>query len=422
MGRSRLACRPMTSLDLAFVRSQFPAFQLPGTRDWAHLENAGGSYVPNQVIDRLLHFYRNTKTQPYWAFGPSQEAGEAMDLAKARLPATFNAEPVETHFGPSTTQNVYVLAHALRQAMTEGDEVVVTNQDHEANVGAWRRLADTGIVVREWQVDPTTGLLDPTELSDLLTDRTKVVAVTHASNLAATRNPIADIATAVHAHGGVLVVDGVSHAPHAAVDVQALGCDVYLYSAYKTFGPHLGMMYVAEPTLASVANQGHFFNEHKLDTRLVPAGPNHAEIAASAGIMAYYDAIHAHHFDNRPANDVELVGDVFELFGQHEEALMAPLIDDLADRADVQLVGSASTSHAVREPTVAFWSPKVASREIYDALVAGGVACGHGHFYSRRLVTALGLDPDDGVVRLSMVHYNTHDEVARALDVLDQVL
>lgn len=408
----------MTTLDVDFVRSQFPAFTHPDSAAWAHLENAGGSYVPAQVIDRLHHFFTATKVQPYWDFGPSSAAGHAMDEAKRRLPATFNADAGEVHFGPSTTQNTYVLSHALRAGMAPGDEVVVTNQDHEANVGAWRRLADTGITVREWRVDPATGLLDPADLDGLINERTALVAVTHASNIAATVNPIAEIATKAHAVGALLVVDGVSYAPHAAVDVQALGCDVYLYSAYKTFGPHLGMMWVSRAVLEGVANQGHYFKEASLDARLVPAGPDHAEIAAAAGIMAYYDDVWAHHHPTAPADDVALVRGVFELVAAHEESLMRPLVEAVSSNPDLSLVGTASTSHSDRAPTVAFHSPRWRSQEIYDALIAANVSCGHGHFYAHRLVSALGLDPDDGVVRLSMVHYNTAAEVERAIEVL----
>ena len=203
----------MTTLDLDFVRSQFPAFSHPDSTGWAHLENAGGSYVPSRVIDLLTHFYTATKVQPYVAPGPSAAGGAAMDRAYESLPATFNADRDEVHFGPSTSQNTYVLSRELRAGMVEGDEVIVTNQDHEANIGVWRRLAETGIVVREWAVDPDTGLLDVSDLESLVSDRSALVCVTHLSNVSATRNPIAQIADIVHATGALLVVDGVSHAP-----------------------------------------------------------------------------------------------------------------------------------------------------------------------------------------------------------------
>jgi len=414
-----------TTLDVDFVRSQFPAFSHPETGRWAHLENAGGSYVPVQVIDKVTDLFSFHKTQPGWDFAPSARAGEAIERSRRLMASTFNADPDEIHFGPSTTQNIYVLARALRRAWSDGDEIIVTNQDHEANIGSWRRLSESGIVVKEWSVDPLTGLLDIADLETLITSRTRLVAVTHASNVVATINPVRRVADMVHAVGGIVVVDGVSFAPHSVVDVRALDCDVYLYSAYKTFGPHVGMMFTRRELLESVHNEGHYFNESKLSTRLTPAGPDHVEIGACGGIVDYYEMIHAHHFgssDVAASGRVDRIAAVFSLIADYEQALMQPLVDFLVARDGVVLAGSHSADHAVRAPTLGFHSKKVASVEVYNALIAAEVSCGHGHFYAHRLVTALGLDPEDGMVRLSMVHYNTAEDVSRALTVLDSIL
>ncbi len=408
--------------DIDFVRAQFPAFAHPDTGRWAHLENAGGSYVPSQVVDLLADLFAHYKCQPGWAFGPSAVASEAMERSRLVMSELFNAEPDEIHFGPSTSQNTYVLAQALRPTWNEGDEIIVTDQDHEANSGVWRRLAATGIVVKEWQVDPATGLLDPTRARELITERTRLLAMTHASNVAATINPVAELAADVHAVGGRIVVDGVSYAPHAMVDVKALDCDVYLYSAYKTFGPHIGMMFTKADLLDEVAHQGHYFNESIRTTRLTPAGPDHALIGAAAGIADYYDTLHAHHFPGVDRSGFDAASAMFDLFAHYEERLMAPLLDLLTQRDGVSVVGRTEASHELRAPTIGFWSSKASSADIYRALIAAEVSCGHGHFYAHRLVSALGLDPDDGVVRLSMVHYNTPGEVGRAIDVLDSVL
>ena len=412
----------MTTLDLEFVRAQFPSLVDPPAADWAHLENAGGSYCPRQVVDLLVALFSQAKCQPGWGFGPSVAATEAMDRSRSVMAELFNAGSDEIHFGPSTSQNTYVLAQAFRPLWGAGDEVIVTNQDHEANSGVWRRLADTGIVVREWQVDPVTGLLDPADCEALINDRTRLLAVTHASNVAATVNPIRRLAERIHAVGGHVVVDGVSYAPHALPDVVELDCDVYLYSAYKTYGPHIGMMYTRAGLLEQLAHQGHYFNEPILSTRVTPAGPDHAVIGAAAGIVDYYDAIHHKHFDRDPGSGLERAREVFGLFADHEEELMAPLVSFLADRDGVNLVGAPSSDHRVRAPTIAFHTERASSAEIYRALIDARVSCGHGHFYAHRLVSALGLDPDDGVVRLSLVHYNSPAEVDRALGVLAAVV
>jgi len=409
-------------LDVEFVRSQFVAFGDPEVAQWAHFENAGGSYLPRQVTDRLHHLFTKAKVQPYSAWGPSKDAGEAMDRSKARIGATVNAAPGEIHLGPSTSQNTYVLAQALRAEMEDGDEIIVTNQDHEANIGAWRRLADTGITVREWSVEPDTGLLFVDDLAGLLNDRTKLVCVTHCSNIAATINPAADIVAMAHAADARVVLDGVSWAPHAWVDTKALDVDFYLTSLYKTYGPHLGLLYTRPDHLERITNQGHFFNADKPTYRLTPAGPAHAEVGAVEGILEFYDALHQHHFGHLNGTDAERTERVFSLFPAQEEAVMAPVIDVLNAKDDVRVIGAPVSDRSVRAPTIAFHSDSVASSAIVEKLLDHKVGASHGDFYAWRLMDALGLDQAEGVVRLSMLAYNTVEESTRAAQALDQLL
>jgi selenocysteine lyase/cysteine desulfurase len=286
--------------------------------------------------------------------------------------------------------------------------------------------------VREWSVNSDTGLLDLADLEAQLSDRTRLVCVTHASNLAATINPVREIADLVHRADAVLVVDGVSWAPHAAIDVTELDCDIYLYSTYKTYGPHQGLIYCRGELLDRMANQGHFFNADSPTARLTPAGPDHAAVAATAGMVDYYQALYRHHFS--PADPggqggdeagvdgpslADQIASVYELVAVHEEQLMTPMIEFLVAKG-ATIVGSASTSRDVRAPTIAFTSQRSAPAEIVDALAAARIGIGHGDFYAKRLVDAIGRP--DGVVRLSMVHYNTAAEVQRAIDALDPVL
>src|SRR5210317_866879 len=250
----------MTTIDLNFVRKQFPAFSEPSLQGFSHFENAGGSYACEQTIDRLDRFYRETKVQPYYAFEPSKSGGELMDASKRRMAAWLNVAPDALHFGPSTSSNTYVIAQALRQELKAGEEVIVTNQDHEANIGAWSRLEDSGIVVREWQVDPDTAELHPMDLEALLTPRTRAVAFTHCSNVVGSINPVREITDLVHDAGAWAIVDGVSFCPHGMPDIPALGADIYLFSLYKVYGPHLGAMFMSRDLNAELPYQGHFFN------------------------------------------------------------------------------------------------------------------------------------------------------------------
>ena len=223
-------------LDVDFVRAQFPAFAEPSLQGQAFFENAGGSYACKQVIERLDRYYRERKVQPYSAYDASRVAGEEMDEARLRLAAMLGVETDELSFGPSTTQNTYVLAQAFGQHLNDGDAIIVTNQDHEANSGPWRRLAERGIEVREWQVDPETALLDVAALEKLLDDRVRLVVFPHCSNIVADINDVKAITAMVHAAGAVVCVDGVSYAPHGFPDVADLGADIYLFSATKPTG------------------------------------------------------------------------------------------------------------------------------------------------------------------------------------------
>ena len=263
----------MSSLDLNFVRRQFPAFSEPSLAGQAFFENAGGSYACTQVIDRLHNFYTKLKVQPHHRYPTSQEAGREMDSSYPAFAAYLGVEPDEVYFGPSTTQNTYVLAQAFRDYLKPGDEIIVTNQDHEANSGAWRKLADYGVTVKEWQVD-AEGRLRLEDLRALLSEKTKIVAFPHCSNIVGEINPVREVAELAHKVGAVAVVDGVSYAGHGFPNVAELGADIYLFSTYKTYGPHQGVMVVRKGTAQKLTNQGHYFNEGNTTKRLTPAGPD----------------------------------------------------------------------------------------------------------------------------------------------------
>jgi cysteine desulfurase family protein (TIGR01976 family) len=408
----------MTHLDPAFIRAQFPAFADPDLDGWAFFENAGGSYPCKQVIDRLTHFYTHTKVQPYAPYPVSRRAGAAMDESYERLAPMLGVGEDEMHVGPSTSQNAYVLAHAFRGLWREGDEIVVTNQDHEANSGPWRRLAETGITVREWAVDPETGHLDPADLAALLGPRTRLVAFPHASNIVAEINDVTAIAAMVREAGAVSVVDGVSYAPHGLPNVGALGCDIYLFSTYKTWGPHQGIMVVRRAVAEALPNQSHWFNAAEIRKKLVPAGPDHAQVAALAGIADYIEALDVQHFASGGAPDTRAAR-VHDLMRQREQALIAPLLDYLRGRNDVRVLGP--TDPERRAPTVAIHCDRP-GEALAAELAAHKVMAGGGHFYARRLVEAMGVDEAHGVLRLSCLHYTSEAEVAQAIEALEAVL
>jgi len=406
------------SLDLDFVRRQFP----PLANGWIMLENAGGSYVPQSVIDRVTSYMREVQIQPSWDFGPSADAAARIAAGRRLMAEMINAEPEEVSIGPSTSLNVYLLMQSIRSWFKPGDEVIVTNQDHEANIGAWRRLADDGVVIREWQIDPVTGELDEAALERLLGPRTRLVCFTHCSNIVATIHDVQRIAKRVHQAGALVMVDGVACAPHRHIDVKALDVDFYAFSLYKVFGPHQGLLYGKREHLLKARSQQHFFiGESDIPLKLLPGGANHEFTAGLMGIADYFDGLYAHHFKAPENSFFSRTKRVFDLIGTHEETLANQTLDFLRERKKVRIIGQTCATGR-RAPTISFTVEGMNSRAIAEALNAQKIAIGYGDFYAKRCIDALGTAPQEGVVRIGLAHYNGAEELDRALKALDQVI
>ena len=410
-----IAKQPALSLDVDFIRSQFPAFREPSLAEWAFFENAGGSYMCQQVLDRLLTFYTQTKVQPYYPYPASTEAGKRMDESYARLSAYLNIGEDELNFGPSTSQNVYVLAQALRPMWQDGDEIIVSCQNHEANSGAWRRLENQGIVIRDWHIDEKTGGLAADGLDEIITARTRLIAFPHASNVVAHINPVQEIAAKAHKAGAIVAVDGVSYAPHGLPDIQELNVDIYLFSLYKTWGPHLGAMFVKRTLMKQMANQSHYYNEDDSHYCLTPAGPDHAQIAAAAGVADYLDVVYAHHFDDDPESAVK-GRRLHQLFSDYESSLLTPLLDFLKVRNDVFIVGPDDPD--LRASTVTILPLEKPVPEVVAELEKQKLMVASGDFDGVRQLGEMNIGVDPGVIRMSFLHYTTQDEIDRLIRAL----
>jgi selenocysteine lyase/cysteine desulfurase len=404
-------------LDVDFVRSQFPAFGVRSLQGQSFFENAGGSYTCGAVIDRLTRFYTERKVQPYGPYEASRLGGAEMDEARRRLSAMLGVEGDELSFGPSTTANTYVLAQAFRQWLKPGEAIIVTNQDHEANSGPWRRLAAEGIEIREWRHDPETGHLNPEDLEPLLDENVRLVCFPHCSNVVGEINPVVEITAMAHAAGAFVCVDGVSYAPHGFPDVGLMGPDIYLFSAYKTYGPHQGIMVMRRALAQQLPNQGHHFNGDTFYKRFTPAGPDHAQIAACAGMADYIDALADHHgLKGTPA--ARATG-VHDLMRGHEVRLLQPLLDYLGAKNSVRVLGPRQA--ADRAPTVAI-ETRHQGRELAGKLAPLGVMAGGGDFYAGRALQGMGIDLAKGVLRLSFVHYTDQADMDRLMTALDEIL
>ena len=409
------------ALDIDFVKAQFPAFKDPLSSKWSFFENAGGSYVPHNVIKHLNNFMTSTKVQPYAEFDISKIAGNNMDKATELFAEMINARKDEIIIGASTTMNMYVLSNAMKHFIKPEDEVIVTNQDHEANIGAWRRLESYGAVIKEWKINTENAELEIEDLKALLTNKTKIVAVTHCSNIVGSINNLQSIAKLVHEYNAFLVGDGVSYAPHGLPNVKDLDVDFYTFSLYKTYGPHLGLLYGKKEILNQLPNQNHEFLEGDVPYTLNPGGPNHEELSCLVGIYEYFNNLYNHHFPDENNTLRKKIEKINELISNHEEQIANPLLEYLNSRNDIKLIGKKKIENKNRAPTIAFTFVNQSSKKISDQLVKNGIATRNDNFYAWRCLKALGIDVDDGVVRTSMVHYNTHEDVEKLISVLKKI-
>lgn len=402
------------ALDVDYVRSRFPAL----ADGFAYLDNAGGSLVLDTVADRVRDYLLTTSVQTGASYPQSRRAVERLREARGRIALLLNAaRPEEIVLGPSTTVLFQFLARAMEGRLQPGDEIVVTDFDHESNIGPWRRLAERGVVIKTWSLDPATLTVDLEALDALMSERTRLVAVTHTSNILGTINPVAAIAARVHARGAEIAVDAVAYAPHRAVDVQAWDVDYYVFSFYKTYGPHFAVLYGKYDKLLELDGLYHYFyGKDNVPMKLEPGNTNYELAWGAAGLVDYVDTL------GGGTGDRAAIARAFDDVAAHEALLCERLLGYLRTRNDVRIVGLRTGDAASRVPTIAF---KVDGREAGDIVREtdkDGLGIRFGDFHSRRLIEHLGLAERGGVVRVSMVHYNTLEEVDRLIASLDRAL
>jgi len=295
----------------------------------------------------------------------------------------------------------------------DGDGIIVSCQDHEPNAGAWQKMAKQGIKIIEWHVNAQTGLLGLNDLKSLFSDRTKMVDYPHCSNVIGHVNPVTEISRMAHKHGALSVVAGVGYAPHGFPDLKTLGADIYLFSLYKTFGPHLGLMYVNKDLIVKMVNQSHFFKEGITRSMLTPAGPDHAQIAAASGILDYFDAVYSHHFDEQivPSEKGKAIN---KLFLEHETALLDRLLEFLRSRNDIRIVGPETSKD--RAPIVSIIPLKKNIKKVYADLTKHKLMLGIGNFYAVRPLMDMDIPTQPGVIRISFLHYTNEEEIEQLIE------
>jgi len=395
-------------MDIAKVRASFA----PLTSGVAYFENAGRSFEADEVARAHAAFVAGHPVQPAYPHRLAQRSHDAVAAGVRAACDLFGCDPEELVLGHSTTMNVFVLAAALRSRMRSGDAIVVSEQDHEANAGAWRRWAETGVKVRVWKVRED-GALALEDLDRLLDEKVRLVCFPHVSNVLGTIQDVPEITRRAHAVGAQVCVDGVAFAPHRLLDVRAWGVDYYLFSLYKVYGPHLGALYVKRSHLEALPNQSHYFHREVLTKKLAPGGLQYDLVSSVAGVGEYLDAMAPGEGERRTRWAA-----LFEDVAAHEESLASRILEFLSGRGRV--LGEARPDRELRVPTISVAVEE--PRRVAEALAERDVAVGVGHFYAPRLLEAMGIDAERGVLRMSAVHYNDDSDVDRLLEALDAVL
>lgn len=405
------------TLDLAKIRAQFP---IHGSGQPVFFDNPAGTQVPISVVQAVSDYFNTMNANSGGAFATSQRS-DAMVLATREKAADFlNApSPQEIVFGPNMTTLNFSLSRALAKTLKAGDEIVLTRMDHDANVAPWLRIAeDFGLVVRWVDIIEADCTLDMDSLEAALTERTKIVATVHASNAVGTINPVARIAEMAHAVGALYVVDAVQSAPHIPIDVQAIGCDFLLCSAYKFFGPHIGILWGRYDLLASLPVYKVRPSKDKPPYRWETGTPSFETIAGVgaaidylAGIGHDYGAEFAPQFPGFTGRRLELKAGMAAL-GAYERELVTHLIEMLQSIPGITIAGITDPArYADRVPTVVFTKAGHTPQAIAQYLAAQNIYVWDGNYYAVEIMNRLG--KVDGMVRVGLAHYNTHAEIDR---------
>ena len=412
------AANSTPELDLPAIRAEFPAL----AQDFVFLDNAGGSQVLARVADRVRDYLLTSSVQLGASYAHSQAAGAKVLQARQSVARLINAaHDEEVVMGGATTALMFQLIQAILPQVRPGDEIILTNTDHEANIGAWLRLQAAGATVRFWNVNPQTLELDLADLERLLSPRTTWVAMTHASNVLGTVNPVAEVAQRVHRVGARLCVDAVAYAPHRLVDVQASGADVYVFSFYKVFGPHYAVLWGRRELLLQLASLNHYFiTPDTLPYKLQPGNVNYELSYGCIGISDYLEAVGTALGAQGDARS--RMQHAFDAFEQHEDALAEQLLAYLRGKAGVRIIGRTHTGDGLRVPTVSFVVRGAMSESIVLHTDSAGIGIRFGDFYAKRLIEALGLQARGGVVRVSIAHYNTPAEMDHLIKHLDAAI
>ncbi len=414
-------------LDPERIREEFPALK----SEAVFFDNPGGTQVPHQVIERMADYLLTRNANSGGAFRTSQATDAGIEEAR-RAAADFlgAAEPEEIVFGPNMTSLTFALSRSLALGLQAGDEIVVTRLDHDANIAPWARIAEERRCVLRWvdfDVEDCTLRLEDFEAA--LSERTRLVAVGYASNAVGTINPVDQIVSLAHAAGALCFVDAVQYAPHGPIDVRSLECDFLVVSAYKFFGPHLGVLY---------GRRGHLERMPAYKVRPAPDRPpgkwetgtqNHEGIFGALGAFEYLEWLgetyggEAGRRASGAAGRRRRLTAAMQAVREYEGGLSRVAIEALSRIPGLRIWGISDPGMIDRRvPTVSFTLEGRRPRQVAEALGEKGIYVWDGNYYALAVTERLGLEESGGMVRVGMAHYNTLEEVGRLGEALQEVM
>ena len=403
------------------VRQHFPSLATTdnGQRR-IYFDNAAGTQVPRQTMDRIVDFFHRYNSNT-GVFNPTSVEVDALydDTVKAMADFLGTTDPGEVLIGANMTTLTYQLSRSLAHQLEPGDEIVISRMEHEGNVSPWLQMAEDNDLVVKWlEFDRNSWRAEPALLEPLLTERTRLLALNYASNLTGGVNDVKALTAMAHAAGAIVYVDAVQYASHRLIDVQDLGCDFLACSPYKFYGPHLGVVYGKRERLEALRAYKLRCASNDLPFRFSLGTPAFELIAGLMGTLEYFQWLAAE--AGRSGDRRQLFEGAYAAMGGHEDELSEQLLSGLVAMPGLTMQGASTLTHRVA--TFSFTHDRHPASAIARQLSDAGLYCHWGDNYAFEVAKALDLDPQEGVLRLGLGHYNTADEVAEALVLIEGVL
>ncbi len=411
-----------TSLDVNWIRAQFPSLQQSvNGKPAAFLDAPGGTQVPLRVMDAMRDYLLNYNANTAGAFTTSRRTDAMLVEAHAAMADLLGCDADEVAFGPNMSTMTLFLSRAIGRDLKPGDEIVVTNLDHDANVSPWKLLEERGAVIRTVDIRDADCTLDLDDLHSKLSNRTRLVAVGYASNAVGTINPVAEITRLAHARGALVFIDAVHYAPHGSIDVRALDCDFLACSPYKFFGPHSGVLYGKREHLKGLHAYKLRAATDQLPFRWEIGTQNHECLAGVIAAVDYIADVGRHVWP--PAmRRREALKAAYNAIRQYERALAERLIRGLLAIPRLKLYGITDPARfAERVGTVAVRIEGYTPLQLVTRLGEQGIFTWDGNYYALNLTERLGVEASGGFLRIGLVHYNTAEEVDRVIEALRKI-